>query len=93
MKFEIQTDNEESVDTLLLDVEEKTIVLYNDEVNTFDCVIDSLIKVCKHEPIQAEQCTILVHFKGRCDVKKGEYDTLEPICSALLERGLTAEIQ
>lgn len=93
MKFEIQTDNEESVDTLLLDVEEKTIVLYNDEVNTFDFVIDSLIKVCKHEPIQAEQCTILVHFKGRCDVKKGEYDTLEPICSALLERGLTAEIQ
>jgi len=93
MKFEIQTDNEESVDTLLLDVEEKTIVLYNDEVNTFDFVIDSLIKVCKHEPIQAEQCTILVHFKGRCDVKKGEDDTLEPICSALLERGLTAEIQ
>ncbi len=93
MKFGTQTENEESVDTLLLDVEEKKIVLYNDEVNTFDFVIDSLIKVCNHEPIQAEQCTILVHFKGRCEVKNGEYEILEPMCSALLDRGLTAEIQ
>lgn len=93
MKFGVQTENEESVDTLLLDVEEKKIVLYNDEVNTFDFVIDSLIKVCNHEPIQAEQCTILVHFKGKCEVKNGEYEVLEPMCTALLDRGLTAEIQ
>ena len=93
MKFEVQTEKEESVDTLLLDVEEKKIILYNDEVNTFDFVIDSLIKVCNHEPIQAEQCTILVHYKGKCEVKNGEYDTLKPMCSALLDRGLTAEIQ
>jgi ATP-dependent Clp protease adaptor protein ClpS len=68
------------------------IVLYNDDVNTFDWVIESLIEVCEHEPLQAEQCTILVHYKGKCGVKTGEYNKLEPICSALLERGLSAEI-
>ena len=68
------------------------IVLYNDDVNTFDFVIDSLIKVCAHSPIQAEQCTFLVHFKGKCSVKSGEYKELEPRCTKLLELGLSAEI-
>ncbi|MGC6284338.1 MAG: ATP-dependent Clp protease adaptor ClpS [Polaribacter sp.] len=68
------------------------IVLYNDDVNTFDFVIDSLIKVCDHSPIQAEQCTFLVHFKGKCSVKSGEYKELEPRCTKLLELGLSAEI-
>ena len=68
------------------------IVLYNDDVNTFDWVIESLIEVCEHDPLQAEQCTLLVHYKGKCGVKTGEYKELEPICSALLERGLSAEI-
>ncbi len=74
-------------------VDTKKIVLFNDDVNTFDFVIQSLIEVCGHEPIQAEQCTLLVHYKGKCDVKEGEYNKLEPICTALLDRGLTAEIQ
>ena len=68
------------------------IILYNDDVNTFDFVIESLIKVCDHSPIQAEQCTYLVHFKGKCAVKSGEYKELEPKCSKLLELGLSAEI-
>ena len=68
------------------------IVLQNDDVNTFDFVIDSLIKVCDHSPIQAEQCTFLVHFKGKCSVKSGEYKELEPRCTKLLELGLSAEI-
>lgn len=68
------------------------IVLYNDDVNTFDFVIDSLIKVCDHSPIQAEQCTFLVHFKGKYSVKSGEYKELEPRCTKLLELGLSAEI-
>ncbi len=76
-----------------LEVENKQIILYNDDVNTFDFVIESLIKVCKHDPIQAEQCTYLVHYKGKCSVKKGLYEELEPYCTALLERGLTAEIE
>jgi ATP-dependent Clp protease adaptor protein ClpS len=87
------TKSKEAVDVLLEEIEEQKIILYNDEVNTFQFVIDSLIQVCNHDSIQAEQCTLLVHFKGKCDVKQGEYDVLEPMCSALLERGLTAEIE
>lgn len=70
----------------------KEIILYNDDFHTFDFVIDSLIKVCKHSSIQAEQCTYIVHYNGKCGVKKGDMDKLKPICTALLDRGLTAEI-
>ena len=68
------------------------IILFNDDVNTFDWVIESLIEVCEHEPLQAEQCTLLVHYKGKCGVKTGEYSKPEPVCTALLQRGLSAEI-
>ena len=68
------------------------IVLYNDEVNTFDHVINTLIFACEHTPEQAEQCSIIVHYKGKCTVKTGGYDELEPKCSLLLEAGLSAEI-
>lgn len=68
------------------------IVLYNDDVNTFDHVIDTLIKVCDHTAEQAEQCAILVHYKGKCTVKTGSFDELKPQCSQLLEAGLSAEI-
>jgi len=68
------------------------IVLYNDDVNTFDHVIDTLIAVCKHTSEQAEQCAILVHYKGKCTVKTGSYDELKPQCTALLDAGLSAEI-
>jgi ATP-dependent Clp protease adaptor protein ClpS len=68
------------------------IVLHNDDVNTFDHVIDTLIRVCKHEELQAEQCALLVHYKGKCTVKTGSFDELKPQCSLLLEAGLSAEI-
>ncbi|GAA3782123.1 ATP-dependent Clp protease adaptor ClpS [Corallibacter vietnamensis] len=68
------------------------IVLYNDDVNTFDHVIDTLIYACDHMPEQAEQCAIIVHYKGKCTVKTGAYDDLKPRCSMLLEAGLSAEI-
>ncbi len=68
------------------------IVLYNDDVNTFDHVINSLIFACEHTPEQAEQCSIIVHYKGKCTVKTGEFDELKPRCSMLLEAGLSAEI-
>ena len=68
------------------------IVLYNDEVNTFDHVIDTLMKVCKHTPEQAKQCSLIVHYNGKCTVKTGDYKDLEPQCSSLLEAGLSAEI-
>jgi ATP-dependent Clp protease adaptor protein ClpS len=68
------------------------IVLYNDDVNTFDHVIDTLIFACDHTPEQAEQCSIIVHYKGKCTVKTGVYDELEPRCSLLIDAGLSAEI-
>lgn len=68
------------------------IVLFNDDVNTFDHVIETLIRVCSHTAEQAEQCALLVHYKGKCTVKTGSISDLEPQCSSLLEAGLSAEI-
>ncbi|VAW10127.1 FIG00651751: hypothetical protein [hydrothermal vent metagenome] len=73
-------------------VAQNEIVLFNDEVNTFDHVIDTLIDVCEHTPVQAEQCSLIVHHNGKCTVKTGEYSDLEPRCSKLLQAGLSAEI-
>lgn len=72
--------------------ENNEIVLYNDDVNTFDYVIDTLIYACDHTPEQAEQCSLLVHYKGQCTVKTGDIKDLEPRCSKLLQAGLSAEI-
>ncbi|MDT0684749.1 ATP-dependent Clp protease adaptor ClpS [Autumnicola psychrophila] len=71
---------------------ENEIVLYNDDYNTFDHVIETLIYTCDHTPEQAEQCSLLVHYKGKCTVKTGPYDDLEPRCSKILDAGLSAEI-
>ncbi|MDO6760019.1 ATP-dependent Clp protease adaptor ClpS [Tamlana sp. 2_MG-2023] len=68
------------------------IVVYNDDVNTFDHVIETLIYVCDHTAEQAEQCSLIVHYNGKCTVKTGDYDDLKPRCSMLLEAGLSAEI-
>lgn len=68
------------------------IVLFNDDINTFDHVIETLVATCNHSYIQAEQCSILVHYKGKCTVKTGPYSDLEPRCSKLLQAGLSAEI-
>ncbi|WP_062061906.1 ATP-dependent Clp protease adaptor ClpS [Aquimarina longa] len=68
------------------------IVLYNDDVNTFDHVIETLIYSCEHTAVQAEQCALLVHYKGKCTVKTGAYEELVPRCSKLLDAGLSAEI-
>jgi len=91
MRF--STETLEELEVLVEESLSQKIVLFNDDVNTFDYVIEALVKVCGHEPIQAEQCAILVHFKGKCTVKEGSFDDLEPMCTALLDRGLTAEIQ
>lgn len=68
------------------------IIVYNDDVNTFDYVIETLIRVCEHTPEQAEQCALIVHYNGKCTVKTGVYDELKPQCTQLLEAGLSAEI-
>jgi ATP-dependent Clp protease adaptor protein ClpS len=88
----VETDIQEKVE-VKKDVEKnRTLVLYNDDVNTFEHVIDSLIKVCKHETIQAEQCTWIVHYNGKCAVKEGDFRKLRPMRQALNEKGLTAKI-
>ncbi|AUS06100.1 ATP-dependent Clp protease adaptor ClpS [Tamlana sp. s12] len=68
------------------------IVVYNDDVNTFDHVIETLIYACDHTAEQAEQCSLIVHYNGKCTVKTGDYDDLKPRCTMLLEAGLSAEI-
>ena len=68
------------------------IIVYNDDVNTFDHVIETLIRVCNHTSEQAEQCSLIIHYKGKCTVKTGVFDELKPQCTQLLEAGLSAEI-
>jgi len=84
---------QEVIELILKEEATKTIVLYNDDFNTFEFVTESLIKVCNHQQEQAEQCTYLVHYKGKCAVKHGTFKKLKPMCEALLERGLTAKIE
>ena len=72
--------------------EKRFLVLHNDEVHTFDYVIDTLIEICELEIVQAEQCTYLVHYKGKCDVKKGTFNYLRPFKQGLIDRGLNATI-
>ncbi len=73
-------------------VHENEIILYNDDVNTFDHVIRTLIQVCEHTLEQAEQCSLIVHYKGKCSVKSGTFSDLKPRCTKLLQAGLSAEI-
>ncbi|WP_127141303.1 ATP-dependent Clp protease adaptor ClpS [Flagellimonas marinaquae] len=88
------TKEKELEDVLLQEeiTKEHEIVLFNDDVNTFDHVIETLINVCEHTPEQAEQCSLIVHYNGKCTVKTGEYAVLKPKCSKLLQAGLSAEI-
>ena len=69
-----------------------TVVLFNDHHNTFDHVIECLIHTCGHDPLQAEQCAMIVHFKGKCTVKSGSYEELAPIHKSLTEKDPTVEL-
>jgi ATP-dependent Clp protease adaptor protein ClpS len=71
----------------------RELVLFNDDYHTFDFVIDSLIEVCRHDVLQAEQCTYIIHYSGKCAVKNGTYDTLNPMRVALVDRGLSAVVE
>jgi ATP-dependent Clp protease adaptor protein ClpS len=94
-KDSLMSTKEKLLEDLLLDeetVKQNEIILFNDDVNTFDHVINTLIHACDHTPEQAEQCSIIVHYKGKCTVKTGPYEELKPRCSKLLQAGLSAEI-
>lgn len=81
-------------DILLLEehIDLRNLVVYNDDVNTFEHVIDTLIHVCNHSQEQAEQCTYLIHYKGKCTVKVGAFEELEGMCTAIHDRGISADI-
>lgn len=88
------TNTEELLELDILTKENniKHLILYNDDINTFEWVIECLTKYCGHDLIQAEQCATLVHYTGKCSVKNGSLEKLKPICQTLLEKGLSAEI-
>ncbi len=88
-----ETKELEEVEVLLDTDAGSAIVLYNDDENSFDHVIHCLVKYCKHTTEQAEQCSILVHYKGKCMVKNGSEVELLPICTALTQKGLSAVIE
>ena len=92
MSTKEKIQEQQGVDVLEKGVPQHEIVLFNDDIHTFDYVIDALIDVCEHNYIQAEQCTVLVHYKGKCSVKTGDFEELKPKCSKLLQLGLSAEI-
>jgi len=82
----------ERFETDVLDYELQRLTVWNDDVNTFDWVIESLVEICEHSPEQAEQCALLIHFKGKCAVKNGSFEELRPKCEALINRGINATV-
>ena len=83
----------EETDTLTLTDQYCSLIVWNDEVNTFEWVIETLIQICGHSAEQAEQCAILIDSKGKYAVKEGQYDVLKPQCDAITERGIGATIE
>ena len=93
IRTQILTDSRSETD-LLTDTEDFcSLIVWNDEVNTFEWVIETLIEVCGHSPEQAEQCSYFIHFKGKYAVKQGSYEELKPQCDAITERGIGATIE
>lgn len=88
-----ETQHSQEIEALETLVGNRDLIVYNDDVNTFDHVIDSFVKICKHDSLQAEQCAYIIHYNGKCQIKSGTFEELEPFCTALLDRGLSAEIQ
>ncbi|MFT3844005.1 MAG: ATP-dependent Clp protease adaptor ClpS [Lacibacter sp.] len=85
---------EQEVTDVLTDVEAPChLIMWNDEVNTFEWVIETLIDICDHTPEQAEQCAWIIHTKGKYAVKNGSYDELKPKCDAITERGIGATVE
>lgn len=92
MKFSYQDKEDFEVLKEVITEDQKDLVVYNDDFNTFDHVINTLIKVCKHSVEQAEQCTYIIHYKGKCAVKKGLFDELRPMKDSICEAGIDAKI-
>ena len=92
-KTDTYTDSLEETDVLTLTEETCNLVVWNDDVNTFEWVIETLMEVCSHNREQAEQCAYFIHYKGKYAVKNGSYDDLKPQCDAITERGINATVE
>ena len=88
----MKEQQESSQDTLEAVEKDSELIVFNDEVNTFNHVINTLIRVCKHSNEQAQQCTLIIHFKGKCTVKTGPIENLKSACQGILDAGIQAEI-
>lgn len=87
------TETENIEETLTLTSPGWCVILHNDDYNTFQWVIECLVEICNHNPIQAEQCAWLVHFKGKATVKNGDFEKMQSIAVALCDRGLSATVE
>ncbi len=90
--MQVLTDTEVEILDKTIETDLKKLVVYNDDINTFDWVIDTLVTVCRHSSEQAEQCTLIIHYKGKCSVKEGEFDELKGMRNEICRRGISAEI-
>ena len=93
MKIKTDIEFQEEVDVLTDAVEPFHLIVWNDEVNTFEWVIETLIEVCDHSYEQAEQCAYIIHYKGKYAVKHGTYNELKPMCDAITDRGIGATVE
>ena len=93
LKNDILTSTREETDILTAEEESCHLIVWNDEVNTFEWVIETLMEVCGHTHEQAEQCSYFIHYKGKYAVKQGSYDDLKPQCDAITERGINATVE
>lgn len=92
MKSKENTKNKPVQDESTETANERFLILHNDDYHSFDYVIEALMEICEHEQEQAVQCTLLTHYKGKCDVKKGSFSYLRPMKQALLAKDLKATI-
>jgi ATP-dependent Clp protease adaptor protein ClpS len=93
VQSDIRTKQSEETDLLTAIEEPCNLIVWNDEVNTFEWVIDTLMEICGHSYEQAEQCAYIIHFQGKYAVKKGSYDELKPKCDAITDRGIGATVE
>ena len=92
-KSNISTETDHDSDVLTEEGHFFHLVVWNDDINTFECVTTTLIEVCKHENEQSKQCTMFIHFKGKYTGKEGDYDTLKAMCNSITERGIGATVE
>ena len=83
----------EETDVLTENIHPFNLIVWNDDVNSFEWVIETLVEVCDHTPEQAEQCAYIIHYHGKYAVKQGDFDTLQPMKDAIIDRGINATIE